>query len=127
MRLHERSAEQLSDLIRSVLCSLLGKERPDTEATGDLRAALRVTCEHARHDGLRAEQLVLILKAVWRDLPEGRQLPPVDADETLARVVTACIAEYYDDTPNEQQRGRVGVSSSPRRDDSELNNAEIRC
>ena len=96
------------------------------EPTGALRAALRVTCERARRDGLRAEQLLLVVKAVWHDLPERRELPRVDADEVLARVVTACIAEYFDEPPAERQRRDVGALRSPRGDDRELKNMDMR-
>jgi hypothetical protein len=125
MRLLDRSAEQLPDLIRSVLDSLLGSAQPDMQPIGDLRAALRVTCERARDDGVRAEQLLLVLKATWHDLPGRRQLPHLDGDAVLARLVTACIAEYYDDDPNERQRAGVRASPSPRRDGPASKSAEI--
>ena len=85
----------LRDLLGRTLHSLLAEERQENQPTGDLRLALRDVCDRARNDGLRAEQLLLALKHAWRELPERRGLPRVDADAAFARVITACINEYY--------------------------------
>jgi hypothetical protein len=69
--------------------------------------------------------LVLVLKEAWGELPERRRLPRSDTDAVLARLVTACIDEYYG-TP---QTGRAfddghGLHSDiPSRADSQ--NAEM--
>ena len=84
------------DLVRHSLRRLLAREWPDIEANGDLRLALRDACDRARNAGLRAEQLLLVLKEAWYELSERQRLLGVDADSAaLARVVTACIEEYY--------------------------------
>lgn len=69
--------------------------RADVPPAGELRAILRRTCDAARAEGLRAEQLLLVLKAEWRRLPpELLAWRDADADR-LARAITFCIAEYY--------------------------------
>lgn len=87
--------EQLPDVVRRALRCLPATPSSDKEPEIDLRAAFRFACERAREEGLRAEQLLLVLKAIWHDLPESRQMSPVDADAVLARAVTACIRECY--------------------------------
>ena len=117
-------AELLPDLLRRALSGLLGQRWPN-EPDGDLRLALRDACDRARNDGLRAEELLLVLKDAWRELPERRGLPRVDPDEALARVVTACIDEFYHSPRREWQLGerRVFHSEASGRTDSQ--NAEI--
>ena len=88
-------SEHLPDLVRRSLRGLLAQTWPENEPKGDVRLALRDACDRARKEGLRAEQLLLVLKDAWSGLPERRQLPRVDTDAVLARVVTACIDEYY--------------------------------
>ena len=62
---------------------------------GRLHEALRRTCAAAHARGLRAEQLLVLVKDAWNELPEVRRLPRHDADGMLARVVTLCVGEYY--------------------------------
>ena len=60
-----------------------------------VREMIRRVCEVAHERELRAEQLLLLLKQAWRELPEGRRLPPRADDDVLARAITVCIDEYY--------------------------------
>ena len=53
------------------------------------------TCSLARERGVRVEQVVLLLKEAWRELPEARRLPRHDASDMLARTITVCIRSYY--------------------------------
>ncbi len=66
------------------------------ELNGELRAALTQLSDEARAKGVRAEQLIILLKQVWNGLP----MPAVPRDERarmLERLVTLCINEYYAD------------------------------
>ena len=87
--------EAPSELLRGALRRVLSDNWQEAARKDDLRQALRDACEWARRESLRAEQLLLVLKDAWRELPERRHLPHVDADDLLAAVVTACIEEYY--------------------------------
>jgi hypothetical protein len=61
-----------------------------------LRAALRQVCTEARRAGLRAEELLVIIKEVWSALPAGiSRLPSVHGDERLNYVISTCVDEYY--------------------------------
>jgi hypothetical protein len=62
---------------------------------GDLRAALQRLTREARANRLHAEQVIIILKSVWADLPEASQPAPGERRGTLERLVTFCINEYY--------------------------------
>ncbi len=66
------------------------------ELNGELRAALNQLSDEARAKGVRAEQLIILLKQLWYRLP----MPSVPRDERtrmLERLVTLCINEYYAD------------------------------
>jgi hypothetical protein len=61
-----------------------------------LRAALRQVCTEARRAGLRAEELLVLIKEVWSGLPAGiSRLPSVHGDERLNYVISTCVDEYY--------------------------------
>lgn len=85
----------LPDLLRQSLRRVLTDTRYSTSDDAKLRVALRGVCERARTDGVRAEHLLIVLKESWRDLPERRALQSYEADDALARVIRACIDEYY--------------------------------
>ena len=73
----------------------------------ELRASLRQICADARHAGLRAEQLLVLIKEVWSGLPPGiARAPSVHGDERLNFVVSTCVDEYYGHIPG-------GHESSP--------------
>ena len=90
-------SEGLPGLLRQSLRGVLADERYEDSDEDELRVAVRAVCERARQDGVRAEHLLIVLKESWRDLPEQAEIPRFAADEALARVVSACINEYYGD------------------------------
>ncbi len=69
--------------------------RVEDAVDADARELVRRTCNTARERGLRAEQLLLVLKEAWRELPEAQRIPRYNSLEVLARVITVCIHEYY--------------------------------
>jgi hypothetical protein len=120
------SAGLLQDLLRRSLSGVLAEPWPEDASGADLRVALRDACDRARHDGLRAEQLLLALKEVWRELPERSRPPHIDSDGVLARVVTACIDEYYDCYPTKPELGHEQLlRSEARQGRSDTQNAEL--
>jgi hypothetical protein len=67
-----------------------------TDEQLDLRAPLREVCSEARRSGLRAEQLLVMIKDVWSGLPPGiAHVPSVHGDERLNYVISTCVDEYY--------------------------------
>jgi|SRR5665213_77227 len=71
----------------------------DMRADADhrLRPALSQVCSDARHAGLRAEQLLVIIKEVWSGLPASlSSVQSVHGDERLNHVISLCVDEYYD-------------------------------
>jgi hypothetical protein len=61
-----------------------------------LRPALSEVCSHARHAGLRAEQLLILIKEVWSGLPAGfSRVRTLHGDERLNYVISVCVDEYY--------------------------------
>lgn len=68
----------------------------DGNRTPSLRDALRRVADEARGRQIRAEQLLVLLKELWSELPDVRRA--VDVKEKamlLQRLVTWCIEEYY--------------------------------
>jgi hypothetical protein len=69
-----------------------------------LRAALRLVCIDARRAGLRAEELLVMIKDVWSGLPAGvSRLPSVHGDERLNYVISTCVDEYYAPVSRERE------------------------
>lgn len=78
--------------------------RPDLEAMRGygtversvLTEKIRRVCEHAHEHGLRAEQVIILIKEMWAEL-----LPPLTHDamrsqhDRLNEVVTLTIQEFY--------------------------------
>ena len=45
---------------------------------------------------LHAEQVVILVKEVWSEVPEASSAPATDEQrQMLERLVTLCIEEYY--------------------------------
>lgn len=84
-----------SDPARSVLRRALRIGVRGCTRDGELRDALHRACAVTRDSGLHVEDLLVLLKEVWRELPEARRAPRQEADELLARVISLCINEYY--------------------------------
>jgi hypothetical protein len=74
----------------------------------ELRAALRQVCTEARRSGLRAEQLLVMIKEVWSGIPAGiSRVKSMHGDERLNYVISTCVDEYYgvdgNNEPNERE------------------------
>lgn len=67
---------------------------PHTTLVAD-RDPMRELCAAARANEVRAEALILAIKSSWRRLPECYGESRMEAEITLAAVITRCIREYY--------------------------------
>ena len=67
--------------------------RPLSEPS--LRQALRLLCDDAHRRGMRAEQVLVLLKQAWLSLPENDPPHGILHADRLARVVSLCIEEFY--------------------------------
>ena len=57
---------------------------------------MRTLADDARARGLRAEELIIVLREAWAGLAEVRSLLPASQrTEAAARAVSVCIREYY--------------------------------
>lgn len=66
----------------------------------DLRLSLRQVSTEARQSGLRAEQLLVLIKEVWSGLPGAAvRAPSMHGDERLNYVISTCVDEYYGHIP----------------------------
>ena len=71
----------------------LGRKAQDAEE--DLRSTLRILCADARRLGVRPEELVVLIKTIWRAHPETCALPRSQTGPVLERIVSMCIDEYF--------------------------------
>jgi hypothetical protein len=62
----------------------------------ELRGLLRRAAEESRLKGIRAEQLLMMLKDIWYSLPEVAGAQSSASENALLRdLITRCIQEYY--------------------------------
>lgn len=65
-------------------------------ADPELAQVLRQIVTEARNRQIRAEQLIVILKHVWDELPDARYAIDREAqDQVRQRLITLCIKAYY--------------------------------
>jgi hypothetical protein len=73
----------------------------------ELRAALRQVCTDARRSGLRAEQLLVLIKDVWSGIPAGiSRVKSMHGDERLNYVISTCVDEFYGNQADDELKGR---------------------
>jgi len=89
------SRVRLRVLRDGTLLSALRSAARDDGSDHEIRTAIQSTCAAARETGVAAEQLLIVLKECWRELPEAQRLLRRDADKTRDRLVTMCIDAYY--------------------------------
>jgi len=71
---------------------------PECEPAPELRAALKDLAHEARQKAIAPEQLLLVLKGIWRSLPDIENARDHDEQtRLLQRVVSMCIREYFAD------------------------------
>lgn len=93
-------SDSFSDILRltqeALRSTLPGSQRTPARDE-EVRRILRQLCNRARDANLHAEDVIILLKHAWSELPEAR--PALhDRDGTLAHVVTLSIEEYYSPT-----------------------------
>jgi hypothetical protein len=62
----------------------------------DLQRAMRVLCEEARRQGMRAEELIILFKKTWQARPELQRMSREETSRLFDSVVTMCVEQYYD-------------------------------
>ena len=80
------------EILRAAIAKHARGEAHDDE----LRRALSLLAQEAQVKHLRAEELIIALKTLWRSLPEVQQATNrTDQNLLLGRLVSICIEEYY--------------------------------
>lgn len=66
-------------------------------SSGDstLREVVRGLCVDAQRQGLRPEELILLLKMTWRSRPDLSAPRRGETNPVLEHIITVCIEEYY--------------------------------
>lgn len=93
--LEARNLTDLRALTRAAMRAALRADRRGAGLDGEVLQLLQLTCDSARMNGTFVERVLILLKEAWREQPEGRPRRYSDAEDTLARVITLCIEEYY--------------------------------
>ena len=91
----ERHATDLHELARGAVCAALYTDGRRRTLDDELRPILRRTCDAAREQDTLVERLLILLKDAWREQPVGWPKRHIDSEDTLARLITLCIEEYY--------------------------------
>lgn len=86
---------RLLELAHGALRRATQAVRAEGTVDAEVRLLIRGVCDVAHERGLVAEQLVVVLKDAWWELPEKRRLPRQDASAVLAHAITLCIHEFY--------------------------------
>ena len=87
-----RLAEETLAAVREAL----GRSLEGAASGDELRVALRDMAREARDRGLRAEQILIVLKELWGTVPQVRRASGREQQTALLqRAVTTCINEYY--------------------------------
>ena len=98
MMAHDSSAPR-PDLSAAVIASLrqaLAGFLTNPSDTSGLDTSLHALTAEARQKNVHAEQLLIVLKELWFGLPQVREAPAGNAQNTLLqRVITQCIRQYY--------------------------------
>ena len=61
-----------------------------------LRSALHAATAEARERGVRAEELLVVLKTTWFAVSPPPSVPTSASQRRLDELVTACIKAYYE-------------------------------
>jgi hypothetical protein len=78
------------------LRAMLGRSAAQGKHEPQLDGLLCSTAREARDKGIRAEQLLIILKDIWYSLPGVAARTASDVDHALLEdLVSHCIREYY--------------------------------
>jgi len=78
------------------LRAMLGRSAGNGSHDPQLHDLLCTTAAEARGKGIRAEQLLIMLKDIWYALPDVAARTASDVDNALLEdLISRCIREYY--------------------------------
>jgi len=80
----------------NALRAILGRSAANGSHDPQLQDLLCTTAAEARNKGIRAEQLLIMLKDIWYALPDVAARTSSDVDNALLEdLISRCIREYY--------------------------------
>jgi hypothetical protein len=90
-----RAAEPLREVTGSVLRAALLADVRVSQGDGQVRLLMQRACDDARAKGVHVEQLIVLLKESWHEIPQTALMSHGDGEAVLGRMVSLCIDEYY--------------------------------
>jgi hypothetical protein len=76
--------------------AMLGRSAANGSHDPQLQDLLCATAAEARNRGIRAEQLLIMMKDIWYALPDVAARTSSDVDNALLEdLISRCIREYY--------------------------------
>lgn len=87
--------ENLRDLLDIVLRRAVYTVSGGYSLSSGLRQSMRRVCILAHGREVRPEQLLIMIKEAWFELPEPERILRDHSGDVLARVITLCIDKYY--------------------------------
>ena len=86
----------LSATTVQALRAMLGRSAANGSHDPQLHDLLCTTAAEARGKGIRAEQLLIMVKDIWYALPDVAARTTSDVDNALLEdLISRCIREYY--------------------------------
>lgn len=80
----------------TALRDVLGRAAREGRHDAELGDVLERAAAEARERGVQAEQLLILLKGVWRSLPEVNAADDDDGQKALLQeLISRCIEQYY--------------------------------
>lgn len=95
----ERNLRRLAfEVLRSAIHQRRNSFKPGIAPAprSQVERLLREMCTVGRDRGLEAEQVLIVLKDAWRNLPDVELIDRSDSNAMLSSVITRLIKEYYD-------------------------------
>src|SRR5918912_65055 len=93
---HAEHSPALSTETLQILRAAIAKHARGEAHDDELRRALSLLAHEAQVRHLRAEELIIALKSLWRALPEVQQSSNrTEQNLLLGRLVSLCIEAYY--------------------------------
>jgi hypothetical protein len=90
--------ELAQETVAAVANALEHYARQRAESPHELRDALHELAREARLRRIPPEQLLVVLKRIWRSLPDAANTADeMEQRRNLQRAVTMCINEYFGD------------------------------
>jgi hypothetical protein len=86
---------RIREITQAALRTVVADRQRGYRRSAAIADGLRGACDAARASGLHAEQLLVIVKDCWHQLPDTQVLDHAASADMLTDVVGMCIRQFY--------------------------------